>query len=547
MGLKDLKQLRNRDEKLLTKSPDIIQDMHSSDIQNLIHEFNVNKIELEMQNENLKKIKDELEESQLKYFNLYDLAPVGYLTLDEHGFIIESNLTATSILGLEKNKIINRSFSRFISSESQQIFNQHRQHLLKKRTKQTCQLKLNVKSGKEYCVQLESVAIGGNRETPGLIFSSLIDITNQKKMENEIKQSEKKYRTLFELLSEPIFLFNMNGKIMDVNDSATKLFDQSKEELIGKKWGELKKIPEEEIVKHNKVISCLKKGDHIETFETKLFWEKNEYRWIEMNPRCIRIGKEIHAILVLARDITEQKKREREIKNRLMKYELEEGNLYLVKEKHLNIALEAFKDLLNVGYSGVLISRSPKLKQKFQNNIPQSMEFYWLTENEAEETLSPELDEIKFILNKKIFQTAILIDRLDYIITKNNFKKVLEFVQYLHDIAYLKNHIILISIDSNTIKKEELSKLEKETLELIPVKRIKIGNKYLNILKFVFKQNMIGINPTLTDIKIELDISKPTVIKRVRELELAKYLTQKIKGRSKFVELTEKGNEFFLK
>ena len=147
----------------------------------------------------------------------------------------------------------------------------------------------------------------------------------------------------------------------------------------------------------------------------------------------------------------------------------------------------------------------------------------------------------------KKFQVAILIDRLDYIITKNNFKKVLEFVQYLHDEAYIKNHIIIFSLDPNTLTKVELSKLEKETLELTPVKRIKISDKYLNILKFIFKQNMIGMNPTLTEIKEELGISKPTVIKRVRELELAKYLVQKVKGRSKLVRITEKGNELFFK
>ena len=530
---------------MLTKPPEVIQVMSQTDIQNLIHEFNVYKIELEMQNENLRKTQMELEESHRKYYNLYDFAPVGYLTFDEHGLITDVNLTAATLFGLKKDKIINRSFSKFISPEFQKIFYAHRECVLKNRKKQSCQLKLIGKGGNEYYTLLESVSVGDDRGIQKLIFSSVIDITAQKKIEEELKRNEVKYRTLFEQLSEAVYLFDMNGKIIDINDSATQLLGLSKDEIIGRKIQDLDKLPEEELKKLNRVFTSLKNGENIGTFITKIFWENNEYHWLEFSLKSIRIGEKLYTIQALTRDITEYKRREREMKMRLMKYELEDGNLYLVKEKYPSLALEAFKDLLNVGYQGVLISRSPNIKQKFPENVQKSIEFFWLTENEAKDALRPMLNEMISVLDMKIFQEVILIDRLDYIMTKNNYKKVLEFIQELHDKAYLKNHIIIISIDPKTLTKVELSKLEKEARELVPIKRIKISDKYLNILKFVFKQNMIGIYPTLTDIKEELGISKPTVIKRVRELELAKYLAQSIKGRSKLIKLTEKGNDLF--
>ena len=263
-------------------------------------------------------------------------------------------------------------------------------------------MKLIGKGGKEYYTQLESVTVGDNRETPKLIFSSVIDITPQKKMEQELKQNEVKYRTLFEQLSEAAFLFDMNGKIIDINDSTTQLLGSSKDEIIGRKLQELEKLPEEEIEKHNRVFTRLRNGENIGTFETKIFWENNEYRWLEFSLKCIRIGDELHAVQALVKDISAHKRRDREMKLRLMKYDLEEGNLYLVKERYPNLALEAFKDLLNVGYQGVLISRSPNMKHKFQNIGHQSIKLFWLTENEAKDALSPILYNIISILDEKI-------------------------------------------------------------------------------------------------------------------------------------------------
>ena len=86
---------------------------------NLLHELRVHQIELEMQNEALRNAQAGLEESRNRYVDLYDFAPVGYLTLNSTGMIEELNLTASVLLGKERKNLLKRSFAITIIAEDQ--------------------------------------------------------------------------------------------------------------------------------------------------------------------------------------------------------------------------------------------------------------------------------------------------------------------------------------------------------------------------------------------------------------------------------------------
>jgi PAS domain S-box-containing protein len=94
----------------------------AGDPQRLLHELEVHQIELEMQNAELQKARDELEAALEKYTDLYDFAPVGYFSIDESGAILEANLTGAALLGVERSRLINRRLLLFVSPTSRPVF-----------------------------------------------------------------------------------------------------------------------------------------------------------------------------------------------------------------------------------------------------------------------------------------------------------------------------------------------------------------------------------------------------------------------------------------
>ena len=94
----DVGSLRRQAEKIArekaAQSPEDIESLSPDEIRQILHELRVHQIELEMQNEELRLAQVKMDAARARYFNLYDLAPVGYCTLSEKGLILEGNLTS---------------------------------------------------------------------------------------------------------------------------------------------------------------------------------------------------------------------------------------------------------------------------------------------------------------------------------------------------------------------------------------------------------------------------------------------------------------------
>ena len=117
--------LRDVAENKLCKSQDLSSELEDKPSEEIIHELRVHQIELEMQQDELKKTQLALEESRDHYREFYDFAPIGYLTMTPKGVIKQVNLSLATLLGATRQKLINRGFAHFVDYESLSQFDIH--------------------------------------------------------------------------------------------------------------------------------------------------------------------------------------------------------------------------------------------------------------------------------------------------------------------------------------------------------------------------------------------------------------------------------------
>ncbi len=150
--------LRGKAEKALSEKTKLPQRISSDDREKLIHELQVHQVELEMQNDELRKAQEELEASRSKYLNLYDFAPVGYFTLDKMGGILEANLTGAALLGIERGLLLKTPFLLFIMPDDQDLFRECQRKVFQIPGRQSCEVRLKRRGDDPFWVSLESVA-----------------------------------------------------------------------------------------------------------------------------------------------------------------------------------------------------------------------------------------------------------------------------------------------------------------------------------------------------------------------------------------------------
>jgi len=163
----------------------------------LLHELLVHKIELEMQNEELRRAQTELEIQRARYFDLYDLAPVGYFSVDAQGRILEANLTAATLLGLSRSMVVGQPITRFILKSDQDIYYLFRKSLLKVGETQSCELRMVKKDGVEFWAGLSAAIVPG--ENGEQVCRLTISDVSRRAEEDLRKNREEKEALLQEL------------------------------------------------------------------------------------------------------------------------------------------------------------------------------------------------------------------------------------------------------------------------------------------------------------------------------------------------------------
>lgn len=129
----------------------------------LVHELQVHQIELELQNAELQHTRQELETTLEKITELFDFAPMGYLTLESDGRIRDVNLTGASLLGVPRSALTNQHFSLFVSLTDRHAFASFLQQIFSSKSRVTCELTIEAKDKLPLEVELEAVAYESGR------------------------------------------------------------------------------------------------------------------------------------------------------------------------------------------------------------------------------------------------------------------------------------------------------------------------------------------------------------------------------------------------
>ncbi len=296
--------------------------MPVKDVQQLVYELQVHQIELEMQNDELRRTQVELEAARDRYVDLYDFSPAGHLTLDTHGKIVEANLRAGTLLGVNRKELIGQSLARFIAAEDEGTFHRHCQEVLKTGTRQTCEVHLRKEAGGSRWVYFESLAL---HDEPGHIThwrTALLDISDRKRAEDEVRRSETFISSILENLPAMIFVKEAKDlRFVRLNKAGEDLLGYLRGELMGKNDYDF--FPHDEAdfftAKDREVLAC---GRLLDIPQEPIQTRSGEVRYLHTRKIPI-VGKEgtPQYLLGISEDITDRKRVEEAL--RLAKFSMD--------------------------------------------------------------------------------------------------------------------------------------------------------------------------------------------------------------------------------
>ncbi|MFZ5867695.1 MAG: PAS domain S-box protein [Thermodesulfobacteriota bacterium] len=197
-------------------------------------ELRTHQIELQSQNEELRRTQRSLDASRDNYAELYDRAPVAYFSLDVKGTIVQANLAAASLLGIERGIMIGKPLQTYVLYDDRETLHLHCTSVLESREKRTCEIRLLKQNGDQLHVLLESRAALDLRGNSIGVRTAAIDITARKKSEDALKESEIRFRAVVQTAPDAIISIDRQGRVVLWNNGAEEIFGYSPNEIIGK-------------------------------------------------------------------------------------------------------------------------------------------------------------------------------------------------------------------------------------------------------------------------------------------------------------------------
>lgn len=310
-------ELRMKAEQLIEQNSPENRQLSQEQLANIIHSLHVHQIELEMQNDELRETQEALERSRDRHFQLFNQAPVGYVTVDDAGIILQANQAIADLLQLQPSVLKNKPFVHFVQERDKSLFYRCFKAFFTKSGGKNVEIRMRRSSGEEVHVSLSGQPakniLGGGQSQDVLIVVS--DISERKKAEDALLESRKRLNDIIEDIPAAICRFGPTGVISFVNREYCAFFERGEREILGKNFFEF--IPEEKKAFVRKLFSTLTPGSPVKTYDNQVLSETGECRWRRWTNRAIFTeAGDVRVFQSIGYDITEQIQMEREIREK---------------------------------------------------------------------------------------------------------------------------------------------------------------------------------------------------------------------------------------
>lgn len=330
--------MRQRAKRMVSTVSTDVSRMTSSQIKQLLYEFQVHQVELVLQNEQLREAQLELSLSRDRFADLYDYAPVGYLTLDSSGLVIEANFAAASILGVGRDRLLRSKFSDFLAPSSQDAAYLYWQKVFAISAKHVIELELLRPDGRAATIRLESTIFNRSLSSQSqsqsqchIAFSDTTDLKNlresllvlnadlERRVDSQVEEIRLMASALANLNEGVMITSNRNAwpesQVVFANDAMCKHLGYTLEEICKEK-------PEDLLEKSIDASALAQIADQIAAFGvyrgvldyTKKDGERGEIE-LSVSPLKSSNGESVHFVVVL-RDTTSRKRYELALQER---------------------------------------------------------------------------------------------------------------------------------------------------------------------------------------------------------------------------------------
>lgn len=304
-------QAENIVQKKAVRSVENLDTMTVATMKNIVHELRVHQIELELQNEEMRRSKLELEYAKSRYFELYDLAPVGYLTLNEKGLITEANLRIAEMMNIGRKDFLGCAISHFLHKQDQDVYYLLRKKFLITTAPQSCELRMVRANGSFFWAKLVATQVGDESGTVHLIVT---DIDAHKKEQIEEKNQTNFIRAVADSVPGLFGYWDTNLRCVFANEGYLEWFGKPEEKMLGITMQEL--MGEELFAKNEPYIRAALAGAN-QQFERELTKPNGERGSVLVQYNVHSVNGVVKGFFALVTDITPLKKFEEDLQQLL--------------------------------------------------------------------------------------------------------------------------------------------------------------------------------------------------------------------------------------